>query len=217
MRAQFPGQWLFVSSTANRDRAETHLTRVLDPQMTQPADALHGNQIAGPRTGMSQRIEYGNTGAEQGRGFVRRQIVRHGSDCLRRDHDVFRITPVEADPGNLLELAKNEMAAAAGIALEAVPAVPSHTHPLARFPLRDVSSNRIDAPGDFVARNPRVLQSRESRLLHDGVAVANSAGFNLDPDLGVARLGNRALDDFEVSTRFADLCDFHIFPQEYGI
>ena len=163
------------------------------------------------RSGMAHRVEHGNAGAEQRRGFVRRKIVGHGRNRLGRDHHVFRVAAVEADSGNFLELAKNEMAATAGVALEAVSAMPAHAHTLAGFPLRDVSPNRVDASGDLMARNARILQSGKARLFYDNVAVADAAGLNLDPYLGAAGFRNRALHHFEVSTWFADLYGFHIF------
>ena len=46
--AQFLGQCFFVPAAADRDRAKTHLARVLNAQVTQAADALHRHQFAGP-------------------------------------------------------------------------------------------------------------------------------------------------------------------------
>ena len=139
------------------------------------------------------------------------KIVGHGRHRLGRDDHVFRVAAVVADSGNLLELAENEMAAPAGIAGEAMSAMPADADALAGLPLRDVGANRVDASGNLMAGNARVLQSGKARLLYDGVAVADAAGFNLDPNLGAARLRNRTFDDFEVSTGFADLCGFHDF------
>jgi hypothetical protein len=39
--------------------------------------------------------------------------------------------------------------------------------------------------------------------------VADAAGFDFDADLITSGLGNGALNDFEVSTGFADLNGFH--------
>ena len=43
--AQFLDQRFFVSAAADRDRAESHLARVLNSQVTQSADALHRHQF----------------------------------------------------------------------------------------------------------------------------------------------------------------------------
>ena len=140
-----------------------------------------------------------------------REIIGHGRDCLGRDHHVLGVAAIVADARNLLDLAENEIAATAGVADKTVPAMPSHAHALTGLPLRDVSSNGVDAPGDLVAGNSRVLQSGKARLLHDGITVTDAAGLHLDPDLRPPRLRNGAFHYLEISTRFADLCDFHIF------
>jgi len=127
--------------------------------VTQAADALHRHQIAGRRSGVAHRVEHGDAGAEQGRGFVRREIVRHGRDRFGRDHYVLRVTTIVADAGNFFELAEDELASTAGVAGEAMSAVPAYAHALAGFPLRDVCANRIDPAGDFMARDARILQS----------------------------------------------------------
>ena len=149
---------------------------------------------------MAQRIEYGNARTEQRRGFVGRKFVGHGRNRFGRNDYVFRVAAVVADAGNFLKPAQNEMAATARVAGETVPAVPADANSLAGLPLRDVSPDRVDASGNFVAGNTRVLQSGESGLLYDGVAVADAAGFHLDPYLGAARLRNWSLHDFKVST-----------------
>ena len=82
-------------------------------------------------------------------------------------------------------------------------AVPADTDPLPGLPLRDVRANCVDAPGDLMPGDARILQSGESGLLYDGVAVTDAASFHLDPNLGAARLRDRAFDYFEVSTRFS--------------
>ena len=108
-----------------------------------------------------------------------------------------------------MKAAQDELASPAGVAGKAVSTVPADAHALPRFPLRDVSSNRVDQSGNFVARNAWVLQPGKARLFYDGVTVADAAGLYLNSHLGSARFWYRALDDFKVSTRFADLCGFH--------
>src|SRR6185295_4620989 len=71
------------------------------------------------------------------------------------------------------------------------------------------SPTAVDASGNLVARNPRVLQSGKARLLHDGITVTDAAGLYLDSDLRPPGLWNGAFHYFEISTRFADLRDFH--------
>jgi hypothetical protein len=87
--------------------------------------------------------------------------------------------------------------------------MPAHAHALARFPLRDIIADGVDASRNLVARHPRVLQSWKARLLHDGITVTDAAGLYLDSDLRPPGLWNGAFHYFEISTRFADLRDFH--------
>ena len=84
MSAQFLGQWLLVCSTADRDRAETHLACELNAQVTQAADALHRNQVARPSPRHDASIENCNPGAQQRRGFIRRQVIGYRPRPLRR-------------------------------------------------------------------------------------------------------------------------------------
>ena len=211
VRAQFPGQRFFVCSPADRDGAETHLACELNSQMTQAADALHRNQVAGPGPGMTHGIENCNPGAHQRRGVISGKVIGYGRDRFGGDHDILGVAAVVAEAGNLLELAKDKMAATTRVAGKAMSAVPAHTDPLSGLPLCDIRSYCVDAPHDFMPGDARVFQTGEAGLLYEDVTVADAAGFNLDPDLGAARLWNRAFHYFEVSTRFADLCDFHIF------
>ena len=63
-RAQLPGQRFFVLSARDGDDVETHLRGVLHSEMTQPTNAMHRDEIAGARAGISQRIEGGQTGTQ---------------------------------------------------------------------------------------------------------------------------------------------------------
>ncbi len=114
-------------------------------------------------SGMAQRVEYGNAGAQQRRGFVGRKIVGHGRNRFGRNDYIFRVAAVVADSGNFLELAKNEMAATARVAGEAVPAVPADTDPLSGLPLRDVSPDARRCVRQFHGREHAGIAIRGSR------------------------------------------------------
>jgi hypothetical protein len=90
--------------------------------------------------------------------------------------------------------------------------VPSHSNPLTGLPQRDVGANRVNAPGDFVARHSRILNPRPVPFFHQHVAVTDATGFYLDSYLAASRLWNRALNDFEISTWLAHLHCFHKNP-----
>src|SRR5690242_1181902 len=216
MSAQLFDQGFLVPAAADGHGTEAHLARDLTPQMPQAADALYRHQITGAGSRIAQRVVNSDAGAEQRCGFIRGQIIGHGRDCLCRDHHVLGVAAIVTDAGNLLDLAQNEVTATAGVADKTVPAMPAHTHALARLPLRDVSSDGVNASRNLMARNTRVLQSGKARLLHDGITVTDAAGLHLDPDLGSAGLGNGAFHYFEISTRFADLRDFHDLSSTYS-
>src|SRR5882762_6398815 len=118
--------------------------------MAQASDALDGNQIARPRTGISERVVHGDAGAKERGGLLGGQVVRdRGHGFGGRDH-VFGVAAIEADGGDLLEPAENEIASAARIARKAMPTVPADADTLARLPVTNVRADGIDAPGDFV-------------------------------------------------------------------
>ena len=97
-----------------------------------------------------------------------------------------------SDGGNLLVAAVNKVAAAAGITSEIVAAVPSDSDALAGLPVGYVSADGVDAAGDFVSRNAGILKAGPLAFLGQRIAVADTAGFNLNPDLA----GGRARECF---------------------
>jgi hypothetical protein len=87
--------------------------------------------------------------------------------------------------------------------------MPADAHAFALFPIRDSVTNKIDNSGDFVARHPRIFEPWPQTVFDENVAMANSARFNFYANLSATWLWNVALDDFKISTGFADLCGFH--------
>jgi hypothetical protein len=87
--------------------------------------------------------------------------------------------------------------------------MPAHADALAWLPLRNISPNCVNPSGNFVTRHARILQPRQEPVFHHGIAVANSAGFHLDAYLRPPRLGNGALNDLKIASRFAHLHRFH--------
>jgi hypothetical protein len=114
-----------------------------------------------------------------------------------------------ADAGNFFELAENEIAAAAGVARETMATVPPDSDALAGFPVGNVSADSVDAAGDFVSGNAWILEAGPMAFLYERVAVADAAGFDFNPDLGSAGLGDVPFDEFEITGRFADLDSLH--------
>jgi hypothetical protein len=150
-----------------------------------------------------------DAGTEQRRGFGGGELVWDSGDRLGGRNHVFRVTAVMADAGNLSELAENEIAAAAGIAGETMAAVPSDSDALAGFPVSDIGADGVDAAGDFVSGNARILNVRPMAFLYERVAVADAAGFDFDPKLAAAGVRNVSFNEFQITAGFADLDSLH--------
>jgi hypothetical protein len=177
--------------------------------MPQSADALDCYEVARARTRIPQRVEDGDASAKQRSGLVCRQIVGHRRDRFSWCNHVFRVASVKVNRGDLFNFAIDEVAAAAPLAYEAMPAVPADTNTLPRLPQSDVRTHSIDASGDLVPRHARILKTRQQSLFHQRIAVTDAARFYLDTNLATAWLRDRALDDFKISTWLADLNGFH--------
>src|SRR5208282_4534041 len=169
-----------------------------------------GYQMAGGGPGVAQGIENRDARTQQRRGFGCGEIVGDGGNRLGGRNHIFRITTVMADAGNFLVLAEIEIAAAAGIASEIMTSVPSDSDALAGFPVGNVSADGVDAAGDFVSGNARILDARPIAFLDQRIAVADATGFNFNSDLTAAGFGNVSFDEFEISAGFADLDSFHL-------
>src|SRR5581483_7076114 len=116
---------------------------------------------------------------------------------------------IKMDSGNLFVFAMNEVAAAAGLAGEAMPAVPSDADALSCAPLSDFRADLIYAPGNFVTGDAGVLNAGPIALFDEFIAVAYAAGFDFDANVTARGLRNRAVHDFEITTWLADLYGFH--------
>src|SRR5262249_25331771 len=99
----------------------------------------------------------------------------------RRDH-ILGIAAIMGDAGHQgLGLARKRTAAAAGIAIAEIAAMPADPDPRSRRPAMDFGPDRIDCADDLVPRNARIFDIREQPLFGDAVAVADAAGLDLDP------------------------------------
>jgi hypothetical protein len=99
----------------------------------------------------------------------------------------------------LLVFAKDEVAAAAGIAIVAMAAVPTQTDPLAGLEHRNIRPNGVEGSGDLVAWYSGVLNARPLAQLGKRIAVANAAGLDTDSNMSRARFGELALDNLKIS------------------
>ena len=72
MRAKFPRERFLVLPSAKRHRLEAHLPCVLNSEVSQSANAVHGYHVAGTRAGVAQGIEDGHAHAHEWSGFFGR-------------------------------------------------------------------------------------------------------------------------------------------------
>ena len=151
--------------------------------MSETADTLDRHEIAGSRAARAQRIERRDSSTEERCGVGGRKLVGDLGQRLHRRHHVLRIAAVVADTRNAHVAAKHEIPGAAGVAVAAVAAKPADAHALPHLPLTHARPERIDHARDFVPRDPRQLETRPQRFLHDDVAVADAARFDPDPHL----------------------------------
>jgi hypothetical protein len=107
-------------------------------------------------------------------------------------------------------LAGNEFAAAAGFAGKAMAAMPTDSNALAALPVRDIGADGVDAAGDFVSRNARILDAGPMAFFHHGIAMANAAGFDFDADLVADGIGDGSFYEFEIASGFGYLDCFHL-------
>src|SRR5206468_7324592 len=134
----------------------------LNGEMAQAAEAEYGDEFARSRTAVAEAVKRRNAGAHERRRLDRRQLVGdQGQGFGARDH-VLGIAAVIGDAGDRREgLAGEEIAAAAGIAVVAVSAVPADSHSLSGRPPGYTGPNSIHDAGDLVPGNARVSDQRK--------------------------------------------------------
>jgi hypothetical protein len=72
--------------------------------------------------------------------------------------------------------------------------MPADPDPLAGSPSRDARAHSIDDARDLMARDSRISDAWKPSLYRKGVAVADPARLDLDPDVPEAGLRNVAFD-----------------------
>src|SRR5579872_6371269 len=119
------------------------------------------------RSAVAQRVKGGDAGAHQRRGFDRGEFVRNKRQRFRGNNGVVRVASIKRDARDQHILAKDELAAAAGLAVPAMAAEPSHTDTLPSLPLFHISANGVDYASNLVPGNPRVWNARKNSFLYD--------------------------------------------------
>jgi hypothetical protein len=75
MRAQIQCKLFLVSSTADRNRPESHVPCELNTKMPEATETLHRYQIAGAQTSIAKRVKRRNTGAKKWGGFRGSKLI----------------------------------------------------------------------------------------------------------------------------------------------
>ena len=119
-------------------------------------------RVAGLRSAVAQAVEGGDAGAHQRGGVYVGQVVGDEGERVGGGDDVVGIAAVEADAGDLLILAENEIAAPAGNAVVAVAAVPAEADALAHFEEGNVGADGIDDAGHLMARHAGIGDAGEA-------------------------------------------------------
>jgi hypothetical protein len=110
------------------------------------------------------------------------------------------ITAVVADAGNLQFLTADEIAAPAGLAYAAVPAMPTYADPITHFPIAGAFSDSVDYTRDLVPGRTRIDDPGKGTLLGEDVAMTDPARLNSDSDRSGLGLADLFLNQLEGST-----------------
>src|SRR4030095_10630477 len=126
----------------------------------------------------------------------RGQSRRDPSECHGRRDDVIRVTAVVRNPRDQgRHETEAEIAAAALVALSAVPSVPADSDAVALLPGEDALADGVQDARDLVARHARVLNAGEEPLLRQHVAVADAVRLDSHPDHAGTGRRDLALDE----------------------
>ena len=131
-----------------------------------------------------------------------------GYRLSRCDH-VFLVAAVVADATHYYASAIGEIASSACQTGAISAAKPSHSDSIAFLPLRHTGGNFINHAGDLVSGNARKRHARKPSFFGQDIAVTNPTGFDANPHLSRPGLGNFALHDLKVCSRFRYLNGFH--------
>src|SRR5439155_10648375 len=157
-----------------------------------------------------QGVKCGQSGTHQGGSFHGRQTWRAQRNGTGRSDHVVGISAVARDSSDLgFSFAGEEVPTTAGVAIAAIPAVPSDSDRLTGFPSEDVRAQRINESDDLVSGDARILNAGKKSVLRHGITMTDAASLDLDSHHSCLRLGNLALDDLERSLRTRNLDGSH--------
>jgi len=161
---------------------------------SQATDALHGDQLTGPRARIPERVENCNARAHERTRFLSGQFIRNRSQSRRWRNNVLGVPTVEVKPGDLSIDAHGEITAPAQLAYETVSAMPADADALTFLPGRNTVTECIDVSCDFMTRHTGILKPGPETFLDQRIAMANAARFDFHAHLPNSWLGNIAFD-----------------------
>src|SRR5262249_42709661 len=208
-RAELLGEPRVLGAATDGGNPVTKLVPELNPEMAQTTDPQHRNEVARRRAAVPQRVEGGDSSAEQRGRFGVTETFRHRRQCLHRSHHVLLVSTVIADAGNLQVPAITKISAPARDTRVVLTAVPAHAHALPLPPRGDTGAQLINDARDFVSRNAGILNAGPLAFLREHVAAAHATGLHLDAHFPCTRLWNLALDDLEIGSRLGNLRRLH--------
>src|SRR5438132_2299796 len=148
MRAKFFGERSFIFSAAERHGLESHFPRVLNPEMSESADALYRDHVTGARARIAQCIENRHARAHEWPGLFRWQFIGNRRQRRSRGDHVLGVTAIEIDAGHLAIGAHRKIAAPTLVADEIVSAMPADTDALSFRPIGHAVADKIDNSGN---------------------------------------------------------------------
>src|SRR5438445_712132 len=77
VRAELTCELFFVRPARHGDRAEAHTRRILDREVTEPADPLNRDGVSRTRAAVAKRVERRDTCAEERPGIDRIDLLRN--------------------------------------------------------------------------------------------------------------------------------------------
>ena len=172
VRAELLRELGLVGPARDGDCVEAHPRRVLHAEMSEPANAVHRDEIAGARAAVPQRVEGRHPRAHERASIHEGETIGDVRERLLRHDNVLGVAAIPRDPGHLrIDQARDEVAATARIAVAAAPAVPTDADAVTRLPSGHIGPERIDHPGSLVPRNTRICDPRPMSLDRERVAV----------------------------------------------
>lgn len=111
--AQLLGKIGLVVARGQHGDLVAHLVGVLNSQMTQATESLHGDQVTLLDTHLADAVEDGHTGAQQRRDVGRAHLLGDADDGLGAQDDVLGIAAIPAEAIDLAILASLEETALA--------------------------------------------------------------------------------------------------------